>query len=236
VFQPRLPNDLKTVLRALEPFRERLVKGLAVESTFNWCWLVDGLQDHGYAVQLVNTVKALEADAVGQWVSGEAAVLLGQTNVRVIECLDAQIKGLEKEGKVQLKLLPDYHCLEQIPGIGEVLNLVILLETGPIERFAGAGNYVSYCRGVRAEKLSNQRKKDENNRQCGNKYLAWAWLEAANFALRYRPESKRWYQRKLQRCGGKTVLALKAVAAKLAKAAYYMLKNQEAFKMKPVFG
>ena len=47
VFQQRLPNDLKTVLKALEPFRERLVKGLAVESTFDWYWLVDGLQDQG---------------------------------------------------------------------------------------------------------------------------------------------------------------------------------------------
>jgi transposase len=61
-------------------------------------------------------------------------------------------------------------------------------------------------------------------------------VEAAHFALRYSPEIKRWYQRKLQRSGGKTVLALKAVAAKLAKAAYYMLKNQEAFKLEQVFG
>ena len=60
--------------------------------------------------------------------------------------------------------------------------------------------------------------------------------EPAHFALRYSPEIKRWYQRKLKRCGGRSVIALKAVAAKLAKAAYYMLKNQEAFKMEQVFG
>lgn len=316
VFQQRLPNDLKTVVKALEPFRERLVKGLAVESTFNWYWLVDGLKDQGYEMQLVNTtkvqtysglkqsndktdafwlahlqrlgvlptgyiypraqrgtrdllrrrmllvqqrtahvlsfkslveretgdhvsantVKALEEGEVEQWVSGEAAVLMGQTNVRVIECLDQEIKGLERAAQAQLKLLPNYERLQQIPGVGEILNLVIMLETGPIERFAGAGNYVSYCRGVRAEKISNERKKGENNRKCGNKYLAWAWMEAANFALRYSPEIKRWYQRKVKRCGGKTVLALKAVAAKLAKAAYYMLKNKETFKMEQVFG
>lgn len=112
----------------------------------------------------------------------------------------------------------------------------IMLETGPIERFAAAGNYVSYCRAVKAEKLSNGRKKGENHRKCGNPYLVWAWLEAANFALRYSPEIKRWYQRKVKRCGGLTVVALKAVAAKLAKAAYYMLKNQEAFKLEQVFG
>jgi len=316
MFQQRLPNDLPTVLKALEPFRERMVHGLAVESTFNWYWLVDGLQAEGYGVQLVNTtkvqtysglkqsndktdafwlahlqrlgvlptgyiypreqrgardllrrrmllvqqrtahvlsfkslveretgdhiaasrVKTLEAQQVGAWVSGEAAVLMGQTNLRVIECLEEQIGQLEKAAKAQLRLLPDYERLQQIPGVGEVLNLVIMLETGPIERFAGAGNYVSYCRGVKSEKVSNERKKGENNRKCGNKYLTWAWVEAANVALSYSPEIKRWYQRKVARCGGRTVVALKAVAAKLAKAAYYMPKNQEAFKMEQVFG
>jgi transposase len=50
-------------------------------------------------------------------------------------------------------------------------------------------------------------------------------VEVANFALRYSPEIKRSYQRKLARLRGKAVVALKAVAAKLAKAAYYMLKT-----------
>jgi transposase len=316
VFQQRLPNDLKTVLKALEPYRDRLVKGLAVESTFNWYWLVDGLQEHGYAVQLVNTtkvqtysglkqtndktdafwlahlqrlgvlptgyiypreqrgvrdllrrrmllvqqrtahvlsfkslveretgghitanrVKALEVGEVNQWVGGDAAVLMGQTNVRMIECLDEQIGRLEQAAQDRIRLRPDHERLQQIPGVGRILNLVIMLETGPIERFAGAGHYVSYCRGVRAEKLSNERKKGENNRKCGNKYLAWAWVEAANFSLRYSRPIKAWYQRKLKRCGGKAVVALKAVAAKLAKAAYYMLKKKEAFKLEQVFG
>ena len=69
-----------------------------------------------------------------------------------------------------------------------------------------------------------------------NKYLSWAYLEAAHFALRSSPEIKRWYQRKVARCGGRTVIARKAVAAKLGKAAYYMMKNQEAFKIEQVFG
>ncbi len=89
---------------------------------------------------------------------------------------------------------------------------------------------------MRAEKLSNERKKGQNNRKCGNKYLAWAWMEAAHFAIRYSPQIKAWYQRKLKRCGGQTAIALKAVAAKLANAAYYLLKNQADFKIQQVFG
>jgi transposase len=316
VFQQRLPNDLNLVLAALEPYRRRLSKGIAVESTFNWYWLADGLRAAGYQVQLVNTtavqtysglknsndktdafwlahlqrlgilptgyiypkeqrgardllrrrmllvqqrtthllsfkslieretgqsipsnkVKALDPKGVEKLLDGSEEVLMGQTNIRMIDFINEQVRGLERAAQAKLKLLPEYERLEQIPGLGRILNLVIMLETGPIQRFASAGNYVSYCRAVQAEKLSNERKKGENNRKCGNQYLGWAWLEVANFAIRYSPQIKRWYQRKLSRCGNLAVLALKAVAAKLAKAGYYMLKNKEAFKMEQAFG
>jgi transposase len=53
LFGKRLPNRIDAVLSALEPFKETL-KGIVVESTFNWYWLVDGLQEHGYTVHLAN--------------------------------------------------------------------------------------------------------------------------------------------------------------------------------------
>ena len=53
VLSKRLPNDLGTVLGWLEPYREELA-GIAVESTYNWYWLVDGLMDHNYKVVLAN--------------------------------------------------------------------------------------------------------------------------------------------------------------------------------------
>src|SRR5471030_34211 len=53
-FERRLPNELPAVLGALEPYRER-IGAIAVESTYNWYWLVDGLMDHGYDARLVNT-------------------------------------------------------------------------------------------------------------------------------------------------------------------------------------
>ena len=49
----RLPNRLEDILSALEPFEEFL-EGVVVESTYNWYWLVDGLQEHGYKVHLAN--------------------------------------------------------------------------------------------------------------------------------------------------------------------------------------
>jgi len=55
--EKRLPNDLSPTLRLLAPYADEL-HGIAVESTFNWYWLVDGLMDHGYQLSLVNTSAA----------------------------------------------------------------------------------------------------------------------------------------------------------------------------------
>jgi len=53
LYGKRHQNRLDDVLRALDPFKDSL-QGVVVESTFNWYWLVDGLQDHGYEVHLAN--------------------------------------------------------------------------------------------------------------------------------------------------------------------------------------
>ena len=49
----KLPCELSAVLQLLEPYKKRIAT-VAVESTYNWYWLVDGLQDHGYHVVLAN--------------------------------------------------------------------------------------------------------------------------------------------------------------------------------------
>jgi transposase len=53
IYQKRLPNDLTTILGQLAPYRMEL-KGLVVESTYNWYWLVDGLMEADYRVHLAN--------------------------------------------------------------------------------------------------------------------------------------------------------------------------------------
>lgn len=54
LIEERLANDLSVTLAVLAPYREELA-AIAVESTFNWYWLVDGLMQAGYHVKLVNT-------------------------------------------------------------------------------------------------------------------------------------------------------------------------------------
>ena len=103
-----------------------------------------------------------------------------------------------------------------------MLATTILLETGPIERFSAAGNFASYARCVDSVRTSNGKKKGEGNTKNGNKYLAWAFVEAANFALRYCAEAKRFYERKKAKTN--KVVAIKSLAHKLARASFPILK------------
>src|ERR671914_1618545 len=108
-----------------------------------------------------------------------------------------------------MKLRPSFRRLLTMDGIGVILGLTIMLETGEIGRFPRVGNFASYCRCVDSHKLSNGKRKGSGNTKNGNKYLAWAFVEAANFAIRYNPKGKRFYQRKKERTNG--MVALKAV-------------------------
>jgi transposase len=87
---------------------------------------------------------------------------------------------------------------------------------------------------VDSHKSSQGKRKGSGNTQNGNQYLAWAFVEAANFAIRYNPQVKRFYQRKKDKTHG--MVALKAVAHKLARACYYILRDQVPFQVEPAFG
>lgn len=312
VAEKRLPNELAKIVALLMPWREEMA-GVVVESTFNWYWLVDGLQAAGFKVHLANTtaikkydglkhsgdetdarhlahvlrlgilptgtilppaqravrdlsrkrmqlvrsrtaqilavenitarqhgtrissnqVKRLTAEAVEHMSQPEEVGLAMKANLAVIATLSAQIELLEQRLQEKVAERAEYRLLNSVPGIGHVLATTILLETGPIERFAGAGNYASYARCVNSVHTSNGKKKGEGNTKNGNKYLAWAFVEAANFALRYCPEAKRFYQRKKARTNN--VVAIKALAHKLARACFHILKERQPFDVARCF-
>ena len=61
--EKRLRNDLSLTLSELKPYRPALT-GIAIESTYNWYWLVDGLMAAGYQVKLVNTSAVRQYDGL----------------------------------------------------------------------------------------------------------------------------------------------------------------------------
>ena len=312
VLQRRLPNNLEQICQALCAHREA-IEGIAVESTYNWYWLVDGLMEAGYRVHLVNTaaVKQYEglkhkedvddarwlahllrlgilpvgyicpkeargvrdlmrkrnqlvgqrsrqilsienvlsrdtggrasANEIKRWQEtdvdrlalAESSRLAVKSNLAVMHCLNEQIERLEAEILNKAKLRPDYQGLLTVSGVGKVLALTIALETGEVSRFATVGDFSSYCRCVGSEHRSNGKKKGSGNVKNGNKYLAWAFVEAANFAVRYEPAVKRFYQRKCART--MPVVAIKAVAHKLARACYHVMRDRVPFDVQRAF-
>jgi hypothetical protein len=112
--------------------------------------------------------------------------------------------------------------------------VTILLEVADISRFPSAEDFASYCRTVAAIKTSNGKKKADNNRKCGNRYLAWAFIEAANLIRRYDERAKRWHARKLAKSNN--VIATKALACKLAKAAWHILSKGTLYDGDRLFG
>jgi transposase len=120
-----------------------------------------------------------------------------------------------------------------MPGVGIILGLTISMEVGNIDRFAGPGQFASYCRTVDAKRISNGKTKGDNNQKCGNKYLAWAFVEAAHGARRFDATCRRWYDRKAgKKC---TTVATKALACKLAKAAWYVMAKGTEYQAGKIF-
>lgn len=311
-YQRRLPNELTTIVAALEPYRGELA-GVVVESTYNWYWLVDGLRAAGYRVLLANpaamkqyegikhrgdesdaqhlahllrlgilptgyiyppeeravrdlarkrlqlvrtrnaqvvsvqsnlarqrgarlssnAVKRMSVEDTGSLHLPEDVTAAVAANAAVIQALNVEVARLEARLRARVRLRQEYRVLVSVLGIGEVLATIIMLETGAIERFAAVGNFASYARCVDSVHRSNNKKKGAGNVKNGNKYLSWAFIEAANLARRYCPEAKRFYERKKAATNG--ILATKALAHKLARACYHMLKEGQRFDVTRCF-
>jgi transposase len=179
-------------------------------------------------------VKRLTAEQVEGLGFAPDVALAVEANRAVSEALAQQIAALEQRLKERVHLRGEFKLLKTTPGIGDTLATTIMLEMGTPARFAKVGNFSSYCRCVDSLRESNDKKKGEGNTKNGNKYLAWAFVEAANFARRYCPQAKSFYERKKRKTNG--VLATKALAHKLARACYHMLREHKPFDVSRCFG
>ena len=159
--------------------------------------------------------------------------------VETILFLEGKIHEIERRVLSRMKEEESYPLLRTAvgvpttPGIGLILAMTISLETGPIERFPSASDYASYCRCVPSAYWSNGKKKGSGNKKNGNKYLSWAFAEAATFCIRYCPEAKAFYQRKCAKTN--QPLAYRALANKLSKACYFIMKEKRGFDRERLF-
>ena len=182
----------------------------------------------------VNDIKRLREDRVSPLFEGnEDMALAGMVSKETIDFLTRRIHTIERavEGKVKLK--EPYRYLLTLPGVGRILALTIMLETGPIGRFAKVGNYVSYCRKVSSHWTSNGKKKGKGNKKSGNRYLAWAYSEAAQLGRRFDPQARAYYNRKMHKTN--FMVAHSALSHKLARAAYFVMRDQVPFSPEKLF-
>src|SRR5438034_1204096 len=244
VAQKRLPNDITKIVGFLARWQDDLA-GVVVESTYNWYWLVDGLQDAGLHVHLANTAAFKQYDGLKH--SGDETdaqhlahlLRLGILPTGTILPREHRVVRDLARKRMQLVNCRTTHVLavENIMArqLGERMtsNQIKQLTADTIDRFADVGNFASDARCVDSVHTSNRKKKGEGNVKNGNRYLAWAFVEAANFARRFCPEAKRFHERKKARTNN--IVATKALAHKLARACYHILKESKPFDVTRCF-
>ncbi len=158
-----------------------------------------------------------------------------ETDLAIITALNQALKPLEWHIEKSARA-HDYHTLyllRSIPGVGQILALVILYEIHKIKRFPTVQDFSSYARLVRPKKESDGKWAGHANKKIGNHHLKWAIKEAAIIFLRESAQAK-YYVGKLERKYNKGK-ALGIFTHKLGRAIYFMLKNKEAFDMKRFF-
>jgi transposase len=121
------------------------------------------------------------------------------------------------------------YLLRTVPGIGEILSLVLLYEIHDIHRFPRVQDFVSYCRLVKCAKESAGKRYGTGGTKIGNAYLKWAFSEAVVLFLRDNPSGQK-YLTRLEKKHGKGK-ALTVLAHHLARAVYDMFKRAKAFNM-----
>jgi transposase len=152
-----------------------------------------------------------------------------ETNLALLDHYDRLLTDLElyltRTAKVH-----DVHTfarLRSVPGIGQILALVLLYEIHDIHRFPSVQDFVSYCRLVKCGKESDGKHYGYSGAKIGNAHLKWAFSEAAVLCLRQNPPAQRFVAHLTQQHG--KAKALTIFAHKLARAVYYMLRREQVF-------
>ncbi len=153
-----------------------------------------------------------------------------EADLDLIAHCDRLIRRLEHQLERQARIHDrrTYDLLRSIPGVGQVLALVLLYEIDDIGRFDSHQQFCSYARLIRSKKTSAGKAAGlPSHKKIGNRYLKWAFSEAAVLLLRESAAVKRYKERLVQKHGkGK---ALGILAHKLGRSVYYMLHRGDYF-------
>ena len=155
-----------------------------------------------------------------------------EMNLDLIDFFDPKLNKIEREIRAEAKEYDrtTHNLLLTVPGIGDMMSLVILYEVGDINRFASAQKFSSYCRLVKCERESGGKRYRGGNQKIGNPYLKWAIGEIIIHAPRTSPLINTYYERLIIKYGKKKAKSM--ITHKFGVAIYYMLKNKQGFDEK----
>ena len=150
-----------------------------------------------------------------------------------VEALDRQVRAFEQRIQVTFKPTPVIQLMLTLPGVGLTLAIVIALEVGDGARFATAEKLAGYAGTTPRVHASGGKTRFGPARPDVNRYLKWAFVEAANAICLTRGRTShrhvsRLYERIARRRGH--AKAIGAVARHLAEATYWMLSKREAYR------
>lgn len=150
-----------------------------------------------------------------------------------IDSLDRQVSDFEDRLRAAFAQTPDITRLMTLPGVGLILAVVIALEVGDVRRFPRAEQLAAYAGTTPRVHASGGRVRYGPLRPDVNRYLKWAFVEAANVVHRHHA---RWPHRHVSRLYARIASrrghpkAISAVARHLAEATYWMLTGQEDYR------
>jgi transposase len=176
-----------------------------------------------------NLRYAFNREGVAERFSDESVQKSIELDLALIGFYDEQLGKVEWHCYKMARTF-DYHrlmLLRSVPGIGEILSLVILYELHDIDRFPSVQDFVSYCRLVKCKKESAGKTHGTSGGKIGNAYLKWAFSEAAVLFLRKNPDAQAWLEKMANKHN--KAKALTILAHKLGRAVYFMMKRKTAF-------
>jgi transposase len=219
------PRDLRPVRKLLRR-RNKYVKNRAELSAHSTCQVM----------AVGNAPLSIDVNSKARWQEGirssftnpvdsftaESELFMIQSYDRIIEQMEQRLEKHARDYKQQ-----DYRLLRTVPGIGKILALTILYEIIDIKRFPCVKDFISYSRLAAGTNESGGKDFGSKGRKMGNPYLKWAFMQAAILCKRA-DDKLNSYSLRLEKNKGKHT-ANAIVAAKIARAVYFMLDRKTGF-------
>ncbi len=152
-------------------------------------------------------------------------------NLKLLDLFNDLIKKAEREIQRLIGKDPRINLLKTIPGLGPILAAVVALEIDDISRFGSAPKLASYTGLVPSTYASGGKVFHGRLLHMSNKWLRWAFVEAAWVAMRCSPYCRMFYESRRRNKGSHT--AIIALARRISEIVWHVLSENREYQERP---